>query len=248
MAAARLSTQQQALLAEMDIDVWQLRAAQNQLVPAAAVSVESAERAQFAVSAPASAPVEHAVAEAFLSLNKEILTCTRCELHQSRSQPVCGVGDLQADIFVVGEAPGTDEDRTGEPFVGQAGQLLNEMLRALGLERDVVFIANVIKCQPPEDRKPAAVEAQKCLPFLARQIDMVRPRVILSLGGTAAKNLLNVDSPVGKLRGQVHQYGEHQIPVVVTYHPAYLLRKPSEKASSWADLKLAMRVLAEAVE
>lgn len=248
MAAARLSTQQQALLAEMDIDVWRLRAAQNQLVPAAAVSVESAERDQFAGSSPASAPVEHAVAEAFLSLNKEILTCTRCKLHQSRVQPVCGAGDLQADIFVVGEAPGTDEDRTGEPFVGQAGQLLNEMLRALGLERNVVFIANVIKCRPPEDRKPDAAEAAQCWPFLARQIDMVRPRIILSLGGTAANNLLNVDSPVGKLRGQVHQYGEHQIPVIVTYHPAYLLRKPSEKASSWADLRLAMSVLAEAVE
>jgi uracil-DNA glycosylase family 4 len=248
MSVARLSEQQQALLAEMDIDVWQSRATQNETVTAAAVSVESAEHDQLAQSSPASAPIEHAAAEALLSLNKEILTCTRCELHQSRSQPVCGIGDLQADIFVVGDAPDADEDRTGEPFVGQAGQLLNEMLRAIGLERDVVFIANVLKCRPPEDRKPDAAEAAQCLPFLARQIDMVRPRIILSLGGTAAKNLLNVDSPVGKLRGQVHQYGEHQIPVVVTYHPDYLLHKPSEKASSWADLRLAMSVLAETVE
>ena len=141
-------------------------------------------------------------------------------------------------LVFVGEAPGADEDRQGEPFVGPAGQLLTQMLRAIGLDRETVFIANTLKCRPPENRDPAAAEVASCLPFLQRQIQLVQPKLILVVGRIAAHNLLNVDAPIGKLRGQVHHYGEQQIPVVVTYHPAYLLRSPAQKRESWADLLL----------
>jgi uracil-DNA glycosylase family 4 len=219
MPAAQLSKQQRAILAEMGIDVWVSRSA-------AEIVAENA------------APGDDTLADALLSLNKEILTCTRCDLHQSRTQAVCGVGNLAADILVIGEAPGADEDRQGEPFVGQAGQLLTQMLRAIGLDRDTVFIANILKCRPPENRDPEAAEVENCLPFLQRQIQLVQPRLILVVGVIAAHNLLNVDTPIEKLRGQVHHYGEQQIPVVVTYHPAYLLRSPAQKRMSWADLLL----------
>jgi uracil-DNA glycosylase family 4 len=219
MPAAQLWRQQQTILAEMGIDVW--------------VSRSAAE-----VGAENVAPGGDELADALLSLNKEILTCTRCDLHRSRTQAVCGVGNLAADILVIGEAPGADEDRQGEPFVGKAGQLLTQMLRAIGLDRDAVFIANILKCRPPENRDPEAAEVESCLPFLQRQIQLVQPRLILVVGQIAAHNLLNVDTPIGKLRGQVHHYGEQQIPVVVTYHPAYLLRSPAQKRESWADLLL----------
>jgi uracil-DNA glycosylase family 4 len=220
MPAAQLSRQQQTILAEMGIDVW--------------VSRSAAE-----VGAENVVPGGAKVADVLLSLNKEILTCTRCDLHRSRTQAVCGVGNLAADILVIGEAPGADEDRQGEPFVGKAGELLTQMLRAIGLDRDAVFIANILKCRPPENRDPEAAEVESCLPFLQRQIQLVQPRLILVVGQIAAHNLLNVDTPIGKLRGQVHHYGEQQIPVVVTYDPAYLLRSPAQKRESWADLLLA---------
>lgn len=218
MPAAQLSKQQRAILAEMGIDVW--------------VSRSTADVVE------AVAPGSEKLADALLSLNKEILTCTRCDLHRSRTQAVCGVGNLSADLLVIGEAPGVDEDRQGEPFVGRAGQLLTQMLRAIGLDRDTVFIANILKCRPPANRDPEATEVESCLPFLQRQIELVQPRLILVVGRIAAHNLLNVDTPIGKLRGQVHHYGEQQIPVVVTYHPAYLLRSPTQKRKSWADLLL----------
>jgi uracil-DNA glycosylase family 4 len=219
MPAAQMSRQQRAVLAEMGIDVWVSRSAAD-------VAIDDV------------APASEDLADALLSLNKEILTCTRCDLHQSRTQAVCGGGNLAADILVIGEAPGADEDRQGEPFVGPAGQLLTQMLRAIGLNRETVFIANTLKCRPPENRDPAAAEVESCLPFLQRQIQLVQPKLILVVGRIAAHNLLNVDAPIGKLRGQVHHYGEQQIPVVVTYHPAYLLRSPAQKRESWADLLL----------
>jgi uracil-DNA glycosylase family 4 len=206
--------QQQAILAEMGVDVWIRRA-----------------------------PPDIQPTTVLLDLNKEILTCTRCELHKTRTQAVCGVGDLTADILVVGEAPGADEDIQGEPFVGRAGQLLNEMLRAMGHERSSVFIANVLKCRPPQNRDPAAGEVASCMPFLQRQIALLNPRLILVVGRIAAQSLLEVDTPIGKLRGRVHRYGEKQIPLVVTYHPAYLLRSPGQKRHSWSDLLLALDVL-----
>ena len=219
MPAAQLSRQQRAILAEMGIDVWVSQSAADVVVEAVV-------------------PGSEKLADALLSLNKEILTCTRCDLHRSRTQAVCGVGNLSADILVIGEAPGADEDRQGEPFVGRAGQLLTQMLRAIGLDRDTVFIANILKCRPPANRDPEATEVESCLPFMQRQIQLVQPRLILVVGRIAAHNLLNVDTPIGKLRGQVHHYGAQQIPVVVTYHPAYLLRSPTQKRKSWADLLL----------
>lgn len=255
---ARLSPGQRAVLAEMNIDVWQRRVAVSD-IGIAKVPVSHPVDDHHVLAQPASEqipaeppvaaariPVSRAdssAAEAFLTLNKEILTCSRCELHKSRTQAVCGVGNLQADILVIGEAPGHEEDLAGEPFVGPAGKLLDAMLAAINIERDTVFIANILKCRPPNNAKPEAGQVRECLPFLERQVQLVKPRLILLAGGVAANNLLNVDMPVGKLRGRVHYYGENQIPVIVTYHPAYLLRKPSEKAKSWADLKLAVSTL-----
>lgn len=233
MPTGQMSDQQRAILAEMGIDVWVSR--QN----TESVSETAAPESSSVVSAAALA----GSADALLSLNKEILTCTRCDLHKSRTQAVCGVGSLAADILVIGEAPGADEDRQGEPFVGRAGQLLTQMLKAIKRDRDSVFIANILKCRPPENRDPHADEVESCLPFLQRQIQLVQPRLILVVGGVAAHNLLKVDTPVGKLRGRVHRYGEQQIPLIVTYHPAYLLRSPAQKSKSWADLLLAQDTL-----
>jgi len=170
-----------------------------------------------------------------------ISACTACELHKNRTQTVFGVGNQNAEWMIVGEAPGADEDQQGEPFVGASGQLLNNMLKALGLQREQVFITNIIKCHPPENRNPHVDELAQCEAFLQRQVALVKPKLILAVGGVAAHNLLKLDTPVSKLRGQVHHYGN--VPLVVTYHPAYLLRKPSEKAKSWADLKFAASIV-----
>jgi len=174
-------------------------------------------------------------------LRTAVSTCTACDLHNSRTQTVFGVGDANAEWMIIGEAPGADEDRQGEPFVGPAGQLLNNMLKALGLKREQVFIANILKCRPPENRNPHAAEVAQCEAFLQRQVALVQPKIILAVGGVAAHNLLKVDTPVSRLRGQVHHYDN--VPLVVTYHPAYLLRKPTEKAKSWVDLKFAAAVV-----
>ncbi len=146
--------------------------------------------------------------------------------------------------MVIGEAPGADEDAQGEPFVGRAGQLLTAMLKACGLERPNVFIANILKCRPPNNRDPLPEEVRECLPYLTRQIARIRPQLILAVGRIAAQNLLATDAPLGRLRGQVHRYGELDTPLVVTYHPAYLLRSPGEKRKAWDDLKFAMSVCA----
>jgi DNA polymerase len=172
----------------------------------------------------------------------EVAACTRCQLHQCRNRTVFGVGDRHAQWLVVGEAPGADEDQQGEPFVGRAGGLLNSMLRGIGLAREQVFIANVLKCRPPGNRDPKPEEVAQCLPYLERQIALLRPRIMLAVGRIAAQNLLATDTPIGKLRGQVHAFGQAQIPLVVTYHPAYLLRSPTEKRKAWEDLKFARRV------
>ncbi len=173
------------------------------------------------------------------ALRRRALSCTGCALHQTRTQVVFGVGDEQADWLFVGEAPGADEDRQGEPFVGRAGQLLNAMLQALGLGRERVYIANILKCRPPRNRDPRPEEAQACRPYLQRQIELLSPRVIVALGRIAAQNLLQTETAIGRLRGRRHRYGQSGIPVVVTYHPAYLLRSPLEKRKAWQDLCLA---------
>ena len=177
------------------------------------------------------------------ALRERVAACTACALHATRTQTVFGVGNQRARLMIVGEAPGADEDRQGEPFVGRAGQLLNAMLHAIGLERGDVYIANVLKCRPPGNRTPLLEEAAACEGFLRRQIALIVPRLILCVGGIAARNLLGTDTPVGKLRGAVHEVGVQRVPCVVTYHPAYLLRQPEEKAKAWQDLQLAARLL-----
>jgi DNA polymerase len=156
---------------------------------------------------------------------------------------VFGVGNREADLLVIGEAPGADEDRQGEPFVGRAGQLLTAMLRAISLAREDVYIANILKCRPPGNRNPAPDEVDRCLSFLHRQIALIKPRLILAVGAVPAHNLLSTEAPVGSLRGKVHSYGEDAVPLLVTYHPAYLLRQPAAKAKAWQDLQKARRLL-----
>ncbi len=172
--------------------------------------------------------------------------CTACPLHSSRTQGVLGVGDRKADWLIVGEAPGEEEDMQGEPFVGQAGKLLDAMLAAIGLTRgDQVYITNALKSHPPCNRSPEADEVVACRPYLQAQIELIRPKIILALGHVAAQSLLDTSDTIGHLRGQVHAY--QGVPLVVTYHPAYLLRKPTDKARAWEDLCLARRTMQAAL-
>jgi uracil-DNA glycosylase family 4 len=179
-------------------------------------------------------------------LRRRVAGCVMCPLHEGRTQTVFGVGNEAADWMVIGEAPGAEEDRLGEPFVGRAGHLLDEMLKALGQSRETAYIANILKCRPPNNRDPQPEEAAKCAPYLERQIELVAPRIILAVGRIAAQNLLSTDTPIGRMRGKIFHYGSRRVPVVVTYHPAYLLRRPSEKGKVWRDLLLAARVAAGA--
>ncbi len=172
-----------------------------------------------------------------------VANCTRCELSASRTNTVFGVGNPEADWLIIGEAPGAEEDRRGEPFVGRAGQLLDQMLFAVGQSRENVFIANILKCRPPDNRDPKPDEAAACRDYLERQIELIQPKIILAVGKVAAQNLLGSDDPVGRMRGRQHDLGG--TPLVVTYHPAYLLRSPSQKHKSWSDLCLAARLAAE---
>ena len=176
------------------------------------------------------------------ALCEAVAGCTRCGLSATRTQTVFGTGDRGARLMVIGEAPGFEEDRQGKPFVGRAGQLLNSMLKAAGFDRREVFIANVLKCRPPNNRNPQPDEAAACLSYLSRQIELVAPRVILCVGRIAAQNLLATAAPLGTLRGAVHRH-DSGVPVVVTYHPAYLLRSPGEKRKAWEDLKFVVRLL-----
>jgi uracil-DNA glycosylase family 4 len=201
-----------------------------------------ASAAAAAVEATASAET----ASAWESLAAEVAGCRRCKLCETRTRTVFGVGDRSSRLMVIGEAPGADEDRRGEPFVGRAGKLLDQMLRAMGWPRERVYIANILKCRPPGNRDPQAVEVAACEPYLQRQLELVRPDLVLAVGRVAAQNLLKTDLPTGRLRGQIHRYGPFDTPLVVTYHPAYLLRSPKEKARAWQDLKLARGLLADA--
>ena len=176
------------------------------------------------------------------ALEAAVSGCTNCELHSSRTQAVFGVGNHQADWMIIGEAPGADEDRLGEPFVGRAGLLLNEMLFAAGYQRAEVYIANILKCRPPSNRDPSADEMTCCEPYLQQQIALIQPKLILAVGRIAAHGLLQTTTPVGRLRGSVHHYGDGEIPLIVTYHPAYLLRSPLEKRKVWEDLQFAQSV------
>jgi len=175
------------------------------------------------------------------TIAKAVEACTRCPLYKTATHGVPGEGDPKARLVCVGEAPGANEDETGRPFVGQAGGLLTKILAAVDLTREEVFITNVVKHRPPGNRNPAPGEIEACSPYLVRQLELIKPKVIIAFGTFAAQTLLNTKTPIGKLRGEVHRY--HGIPLVVTYHPAALLRNPSWKRPTWEDVKLARRIL-----
>ena len=181
------------------------------------------------------------VPSAWMELESAVRTCTKCPLHATRTQTVFGVGNRNARWMFIGEAPGADEDRQGEPFVGRAGQLLNAMLFATGLKRGDVYIANVLKCRPPSNRDPQPEEVARCEPYLLRQIELIRPALIVALGRHAAHSLLKTEAPLARLRGQRLSY--HGTPLIVTYHPAYLLRNPADKRKAWDDLRLAKSIM-----
>jgi DNA polymerase len=175
-------------------------------------------------------------------LKQVVPACTACGLHKTRRQTVLGVGDEQADWLFIGEAPGAEEDRLGEPFVGQAGKLLDNMLAAIGLNRaENVYICNVLKCRPPGNRNPEAEEVAKCTPHLTKQIALIQPKLIIAMGRFAAQTLLNSDASIASLRGRLHQYAG--LPLIVTYHPAYLLRNLPDKSKAWEDLVFARRTM-----
>ncbi|MDD2739236.1 MAG: uracil-DNA glycosylase [Methylomonas lenta] len=178
--------------------------------------------------------------QAWSELQQQVAACHACGLCETRTQTVFGVGSHRASWMLIGEAPGQNEDLQGEPFVGKAGQLLNEMLRAIGLTRDEVFIANILKCRPPNNRDPQAEEVAACHDFLQQQISLLQPKIILAVGRIAAQNLLKTQQPLAKLRGQQHRL--ENIPLVVVHHPAYLLRTLTEKAKAWDDLQFALSV------
>lgn len=190
-------------------------------------------------AAAAAPPADRAAA--LRLIQEEIGDCTRCALHTGRNKIVFGDGSPNARLFFVGEGPGADEDAQGLPFVGKAGQLLNNMIAAMGLKREEVYIANVVKCRPPANRAPEPEEANTCSPFLFQQIDVIRPEVIVALGATAATYLLGQRQPLAGLRGRVHSWRGSKL--IVTYHPAFLLRDPRQKKEAWADLQIAMREL-----
>jgi uracil-DNA glycosylase len=183
--------------------------------------------------------------DSLAELDRAIATCTRCPLYATAKNPVPGEGNPDADFMLVGEAPGATEDETGRPFVGQAGQLLDKILAAIKLERSGVFICNVLKHRPPGNRNPRPEEVSACSPYLVRQIELIRPKVIVALGTFAAQTLLDTKLSIGKLRGQIHRY--YGVPLIVTYHPAALLRNPAWKRPTWEDVQLARRILDRAV-
>jgi uracil-DNA glycosylase family 4 len=217
--------------------------------PVAAPAPSTSPMPPAAMAAGSAAPRPEVAGLDWPALREAVAACRACRLCESRTQTVFGVGSEQAQWMVVGEAPGEQEDLRGEPFVGAAGQLLDRMLAALQLTRATdgpappaqrVYIANALKCRPPRNRNPSADELAQCEPFLVRQIELLRPRLILAMGRFAVRSLLNSDEPIGRLRGRVHRY--HGVPLVVTYHPAYLLRNLPDKARAWEDLCLAAQV------
>jgi DNA polymerase len=232
------------MLEEMGLTpIWRLRDSAGP-EPAAEVAAVPESRITNHESRPAGIGDRRAAIMGldWAALKARVTSCTDCPLHQKRNQAVFGVGDENAGWLFVGEGPGAEEDAQGEPFVGQAGKLLDSMLAAINLRRGVnVFIANVIKCRPPGNRSPEPSEALACEPYLHRQIELIRPRLIIALGKVAAVNLLATDASIASLRGRIHRY--RGIPLIVTYHPAYLLRNLPDKAKAWVDLCFAVRVM-----
>lgn len=214
-------------LEAMGIDVW---------VPRTSADHEQASTFDVIADNAPQKPVDD-----WEALQAEVAPCTKCGLCENRTQTVFGSGNKNADWMFIGEAPGQSEDQQGLPFVGKAGQLLTEMLRAIGLNREEVFITNIVKCRPPANRDPKPIEIETCKPYLLRQLALIKPKIIVVLGRIAAQALLNTDEPIGKLRGKIHALND--TPVVVVYHPAYLLRSLLDKRKAWSDLKLAMQTV-----
>lgn len=222
-----LSSRQHAYLQAMGVTVWTQQSSPQGPVGEPLPTVDL------------SLPIEPAPvsgADDWDMLVQTVSQCQRCELYKTRTQTVFGVGNRQAELMLIGEAPGAEEDRQGEPFVGRAGQLLNEMLKSIGLSRQQVYIANILKCRPPNNRDPKPEEAAECAEYLYQQIQLIKPKLILALGRISAQRLLKTDTALARLRGKVHQHLETGVPLVVTYHPAYLLRTPSDKRKAWEDL------------
>ncbi|MDH5631921.1 MAG: uracil-DNA glycosylase [Gammaproteobacteria bacterium] len=237
------SSKQLAVLDAMGIPVWQRRTVVIEQDSAQPDSAGAQEIIQSAFEAPG---VPGLAADADWSQLRQMVSgCRACPLHAGRTNTVFGTGNPQADWLFVGEAPGGEEDKQGEPFVGRAGQLLSAMLAALGLDREKIYIANVLKCRPPLNRDPQLTEVEQCEPFLLRQVELIQPKIIVALGRFAAHSLLRTDLAVGKLRNQQHDY--HNTPLVVTYHPAFLLRNPADKKKAWHDLCLARSVVKSGV-
>jgi DNA polymerase len=210
-------------------------------LPADEPHAPSPLQAEPAAGQPAGNPV---AAMDWPALEQAVAGCRACGLCERRNSTVFGVGDRNADVMFIGEGPGADEDRKGEPFVGRAGQLLNRMLAAAGFARAQVYIANIVKCRPPNNRDPSGDEATACRAYLERQIALVQPRLIVCLGRVPAHNLLGTAESIGRLRGRLHQYGAARIPLLVTYHPSYYLRSPEQKAKGWQDLQRMLELLA----
>lgn len=254
MNAAR----RQQVLDALGIERWRLRSAVASK-PAAEIPALELRRplaAQPAGPRRESAPAVVAAAvvppspielpQDWAGLRALVQDCTRCKLCATRTQTVFGVGVENAPLMIVGEGPGADEDAQGEPFVGRAGKLLDEMLRSIGhSRRDNTYIANVVKCRPPGNRDPEAEEVESCRPYLEQQIRLLKPKLIVGLGRIAAQRLLSTDAPLSRLRGALHHYGPDKTPLFITYHPAYLLRSPREKAKSWEDLKKIHQLLSK---
>lgn len=235
--------QQQHYLTAMGIQCWQQRL-MSQTKKAQPAVIKSVEQPSVTTAPPAiQQPSPQAVQPDWETLQQQVAACTACELSKTRQHTVFGVGCYQADLLVIGEAPGAEEDRQGEPFVGRAGKLLDAMLLAIGLTRQQVFIANILKCRPPDNRDPRPEEIRSCHRFLQHQIQLIQPKVILAAGRIAAQSLLETQQPIGRLRGRQHVYGSDYLPLIPTYHPAYLLRSPSQKAKSWQDLLLVKGIL-----
>ena len=256
----RWDERQRAMLREMGIRLW-APSAEPEPVPeaeptrfppprAAQGRGAGAPPAAVGVVVPASRPASAVGSLDWPALREAVSACTACKLCAGRRQTVFGVGNERAHWMIVGEAPGEQEDRQGEPFVGKSGQLLDNMLRAVALTRGTaeparqVYIANTVKCRPPGNRNPEPDELATCEPFLTRQVQLVRPKIILAMGRFAVQSLLRSSEPIGRLRGQVHRY--QGVPLIVTYHPAYLLRNPQDKAKAWDDLCLAVETAAAA--
>lgn len=227
-----------AYLDALGVTVWEPRARPQAFLPADTHALEARDEPPSLPSSPASARATDAMD--WNALEQAVRSCVRCGLHATRTQTVFGVGNRAARWLFIGEAPGADEDRQGEPFVGRAGQLLNAMIEAIGLQREEVYIANILKCRPPGNRDPQPNEVACCEPYLIRQIELIRPRLIVALGRHAAHSLLKTEAPLSRLRGQRLSY--QSTPLVVTYHPAYLLRNPADKRRAWDDLCLARKI------